>query len=227
MQQCARFASNPGKSHVEAVKQIGRYLIGTCDKGLVLRPNPKQSFLVWAEADFVGNWNEITAMSDVPTAKSQSGYLIIYSGCPISWASKMQTEIALSTTESEYISLSTALRETIPMMHLIDEVRQRFNCGDIVPTPTTQCTLFEDNSGALKLANTPKMRPRTRHIDVKYHHFREYVRRKLIMIKSVRTTEQLADIFTKPLPRDLFAKFRNQILLWDDKCLTNKSNDGV
>ena len=157
--QCTCLAANPMKSHAEAVKQIGRYLIGTCDKVLILQPNSKQSFLVWADANLVGNWKEVTAMSDITAAKSRSGYLITFSGCPILWASKVQIEIALSTTESEYISLSTALWETIPMMCLIGEVRQRFNCGDIVSTPTIQCTLFEDNSGALELANTPKMRP--------------------------------------------------------------------
>ena len=139
----------------------------------------------------------------------------------------MQTEIALSTTESEYISLSSALRETIPMMRLIWEFKDKFNGENIVSTPTIRCTLFEDNSGALELASTPKMRPRTRHINIKYHHFHEYVRRKIIMIQSVRTNEQLADIFTNPLPCDLFAKFRDQIFAWDSKCLRNKSNEGV
>ena len=142
--QCARFSANPKKSHADAVKQIGRYLMGTLDKGLILRPDPKQSFLVWADADFVGNWNQDTAILDVSTAKSRSGYLITYSGCPISWVSKMQTEIALSTTESEYISLSLALQETIPMMRLIWEFKDKFNGENIVSTPTIRCTLFEE-----------------------------------------------------------------------------------
>ena len=87
--------------------------------------------------------------------------------------------------------------------------------------------LFEDNSGAFELANTPKMRPRTKHINIKYHHFREFVRRGLITLQPVSTANQLADIFTKPLPRDLFIKFRDQILLWDPKYLRIKSNEGV
>ena len=72
-----------------------------------------------------------------------------------------------------------------------------------------------------------KNAPHTRHINIKFHHFRKYVHRKLIMIQSVRTNEQLADIFTNPLPCDLFAKFRDQIFAWDSKCLRNKSNEGV
>ena len=173
--QCAHFAADPRKSHAEAVKHIGRYLIGTQNQGLILHPESDQSFLVWADADFVGNWNPETAVSNVTTAKSRSGYLITYSGCPISWASKMQTEVALLTTESEYISLSSALRETIPMMNLVHEFKNNFSIGAVVSIPTIRCTLFEDNSGALELATTPKMRPRTKHINIKYHHFQEYV----------------------------------------------------
>ena len=227
MHQCARFWSNPRKSHAEAVKQIGRYLIGTKDKGIILRPDSAQSFLVWADADFVGSWNQETAISDATTAKLRSGFLITYSGCPILWASRMQTKVALSTTESEYISLSSALRETIPMMNLVQEFKNKIAISAVVTIPTICFTLFEDNSGAFELANMPKMRPRTKHINIKYHHFREYVRRKMITIQSVRTTEQLADIFTKPLPRDLFTKFRDKILIWTSTCLPNKSNEGV
>lgn len=157
--------------------------------GIVLNPDLNQSFLVWANVDFVGNWDPDTAIDNVMIAKSRSGYLITYSGCPISWASKMQTEMALSTTESKYRSLSTALQETLPMMRLIQEFKHKIKCDNVVTTPTIPFTLFEDNTGALELANTPKMQPHTRHKNIKYHHFREHVQNKLIKIKSVCTTE--------------------------------------
>ena len=219
MHQCAQFSSNPCKSQAEAVKQIGGYLIGTKDKGIILHPDTTQSFLVWAGADFVGNWSQETAISNVTTAKSRSEFLITYSGCPISWASRMQTEVALSTTESEYISLSSALQETIPMMNLVQEFKDKFATSTVVSIPTICCMLFEDNSGALKLANTLKMHPHTKHINIKYHHFREFIRRGLVLIQSISTNNQLADIFTKPLPRNLFTKFCDQILLWYPKSL--------
>ena len=73
--------------------------------------------------------------------------------------------------------------------------------------PKVYCKAFEDNSGALELARTPKMRPRTKHINVKYHHFRSYVANKQIEIHSVKTDEQLADLWTKPLGEELFRKF--------------------
>ena len=67
------------------------------------------SFDVYVDADFAGNWNPIDAPIDADTARSRYGYVVMYMGCPITWASKIQTEVALSTTESEYIGLSHTL----------------------------------------------------------------------------------------------------------------------
>jgi hypothetical protein len=105
------------------------------------------------------------------------GYIITYAGCPMHWSSKMQTEIALSTTEAEYIALSQAMRE-------------------------------------VEMANAPKMRPRTKHLNIKYHHFREEVRKGAISIYHTRTEDQMADIFTKPLPEAPFVKFRERMMGW-------------
>ena len=115
------------------------------------------------------------------------------------WASKLQTEVALSTTEAEYVCLSQSLRDTIPLMNLLAEVRDKLD-KDVISVPAVRCTLFEDNSGALEKASTPKMRPRTKHINIKYHHFRDHVRRKLISIEHVATEDQVADIFNQATP---------------------------
>ena len=80
--------------------------------------------------------------------------------------------------------------------------------------PRVLCKVFEDNSGALEMARTPKMRPRTKHLNIKYHHFREAVQNGLVTIHSVDTTQQWADIFTKPLGYELFIKFRLAIMGW-------------
>jgi hypothetical protein len=109
-------------------------------------------------------------VEEINTVRSSSGYLITYAACPLVWASKMQTEIALRTTEAEYISLFTALREVIPLIDLLTELKQKVD-RDITNLSDIHCRLFEDNSGAHELVTTPKMRPRTKHINVKYHHF--------------------------------------------------------
>ena len=95
-------------------------------------------------------------------------------GCPIVWKSQLQTEITLSSTESEYTGLSYALRETIPMMELLKEMK---SIGLLVTPPNADihCQVFEDNSGAIEMAQVHKYCPRTKHLNVKLHHFHMYV----------------------------------------------------
>ena len=121
--QCARFSANPKTEHGNAVKHIGRYLRGTRDKGIYLKVSDV-SFEVWADADFSGNWRKEEALEDSDTARSRSGYIITYLGCPILWKSQLQTEIAWRSCESEYICLSQALKRTIPLMEIVQEMKK-------------------------------------------------------------------------------------------------------
>ena len=138
--------------------------------------------------------------------------------CPflfsVLWASKLQTQVALSTTEAEYIALSQALRETILIMNLLKKMKEKGFYSDSVK-PVVQCKAFEDNSGALELAKkVPKIRPRTKHINNVYHHFREHVRTGEISIYAIATENQLADLLTKPLAQNLFQRLRKSIVGW-------------
>jgi hypothetical protein len=109
--------------------------------------------------------------------------------------------------------MSQALREVLPLTLLVAELRQA-NFEMPSETPKIHCKVFEDNSGALEMARTPKMRPRTKHMNLKYHHFREAVEVGLVTIHAVGTADQNADIFTKPLSQELFEKFRKAIMGW-------------
>jgi hypothetical protein len=210
--QCARFSSNPKQEHGEAVKWICRYLAGTRDKGMIYDPTD-DSFKCYVDANWIGDWDPKEAPTDPDTARSRSGYIIYYAGCPLVWASKMQTQIALSTTESEYIALSTALREVIPLMELIKELKAAgFEFG--ATTPTLHCKVFEDNSACLEISNVHKMRPRTKHINVQYHHFRSYVNSGEISILPIDTGEQRADILTKSVPHEILVKHRLTVQGW-------------
>ena len=211
--QCARFSERPKRCHAEAVKRIGRYLLATRDKGLVIRPNELRLFDCWVDADFTGNWLKRDAHVDPMTSKLRSGWLIRFAGVPITWASKIQTITALSTTEAEYIALSTSLREVIPLMGMLKEATEQGLRVKFLP-PKIHCTVFEDNSGALELARLPKMRPRTKHINQSFHHFREYVEHQEVQIQFTPTEKQLADILTKPLPEASFVKHRLSIMGW-------------
>ena len=190
-----------------------KYLKRTRNKGLIIEPNDTKSLECFVDADFCGNWNKLTAAEDASTAKSRSGYVIRFAGCPIAWGSRLQTHIALSTTEAEYIALSTAMREVIPIINIIKELRDR-NFIKADSRADFHCKVFEDNSGALELAKTPKLRPRTKHINVIYHWFLDHVRSKEIKIYPILTEQQLGDIFTKPLPSKTFLQHRKSILHW-------------
>ena len=211
--QCARFSQDPKAEHEKAVRWLARYLKGTRDKGTVFRPDFKKGLQVYVDADFAGNWDPDGAMVDRDTARSRHGYIIMYAGCPIVWKSQLQTEIALSSTESEYTGLSYALREAIPIMELLKEMKQH---GFRVMTPKAEvhCEVFEDNSGALEIARNPKYRPRTKHLNVKLHHFRDYVERKEISIHKIGTADQLADYLTKPVPHDILRNLRPKVMGW-------------
>ena len=111
----------------------------------------------------------------------------MYSGCPLAWCSKLQTEIALSTTEAEYIALSQSLCKVIPLMQLLEELKEVFPLHN--PTPEVHCKVWEDNNGALYLAQNQKFSPRTKHIAIKYHHFREYVAKGKVSIHAIDTKE--------------------------------------
>jgi hypothetical protein len=142
------------------------------------------------------------------TARSRSGFIIKYAGCPIIWGSRLQTEFTQSSTESEYISLSQSLKEVIPIIALIRELkRHNFNFND--DDPDVKCKAFEDNDGAYQRATVPKLRPQTKHINIKYHHFRDAVECGDITIDKIGTTEQQADIFTKPLSSRAFLYIYN------------------
>jgi hypothetical protein len=210
--QAARFCAEPKKSHTDAVNRIVRYLVGTRDEGMILDPT-EEVLECYPDADFMGLWNRDTAQTDPSTARSRTGYVIRFCGCPIVWASKLQTEFCLSSTESEYVSLSAALREVLPLIAILEEMKAN---GIISKTyvPKVFCKLFEDNSGALEMARTPKMRPRTKHINVKYHHFRSAVARKLVELFPIDTLDQLGDLWTKPLSEELFEKFTQEVFGW-------------
>lgn len=137
------------------------------DRGLIFIPDQSRG-LECVDADFPGGW----ASGDHPNheaALSQTGFVIMYAGCPITWCSKLQTEIALSTTEAKYIALLQAMREVILFMNLMKEIK------NVLPLksaePDFYCPVWEDNCSCNMVAENPQFTPRTKHIALKYHHF--------------------------------------------------------
>jgi hypothetical protein len=181
---------------------------------------------MFVDADFAGRWHrEYSHLRD--STLSRTGYVITFCGCPISWASKLQSEIALSTTESEYIALSSATRELLPLRRILqDIVTNSFirlppdTTGDTISTSSFSTTIkpsnvYEDNSACIVLATTDStFKPRTKHISLKFHHFQDHVRNGNLRILKVNSEQNWADIFTKPLGRVKFEKLRQLLMGW-------------
>ena len=212
--QCARFTHSPRQSHGKAVKRIVRYLQGTKDKGLIFTPTEDLVVDCYVDADFAGLWKSEDDQDPV-CVKSRTGYVLEFAGCPLTWTSKLQTEIALSTMESEYIALSQAMRELIPTRRIVDEV---INCFSLQEDKTIRCRsfskIYEDNSAALQMANIPRITLRNRHFAVKYHFFREHIRLGEIEMVKVESENQKADCLTKGLVAEIFVRVRKLLLGW-------------
>ena len=208
--QCARFCTDPKLSHEQAIMRIGRYLMGTMDRGIIFEPDPSKGLECYVDADFAGGWT-LEDPDDADNVLSRMGYVICYAGCPVYWVSRLCTEISLSTAESEYMALSSALREVLPLMTMMEEINNVFPLN--IGKPNFLCKVFEDNQSCIKMALSPKFTPRTKHIAIKYHHFRSFVGTK-IAISYIHTDMQKADIFTKPLSDASFFRLRFMLMGW-------------
>jgi hypothetical protein len=139
--------------------------------------------------------------------------VIQFAGYPVVWASRIQTEIALSVTEAEYIALSMAAREILPLLSLAKEVAKLKVIPDM-DALRIRCRIFEDIIGAVEMANVPKMRPRTKHLNVKYHFFRQFVQKGMLIVEHIAGERQMADILTKALEVVTFLKHCKKMMGW-------------
>ncbi len=140
--QCARFNNDPKLCHEQAIKHICKYLLGTMDKGLIFKSDYSRGLECFVDADFAGGWAS-GDHTNPEAVLSQTGFVIMFAGCPVTWCSKLQTEIALSTTEAEYIALSQAMQEVIPFLNLLNEISQVLPFKN--PDPKFYCRVWEDN----------------------------------------------------------------------------------
>lgn len=188
----ARYCAEPTKEHMIAVKRIMRYLKGTRNFGLEYTKDGNKNCIGFSDADWAGNSDD---------RKSISGYVFQISGAAVSWKSKKQQCVALSTAEAEYMALSFAAQEAIWMKQLVTDLN--ISCG------TDSVLIFEDNQAAMCIAKNPQYHGRSKHIDIKYHFIREQIINGNIKLKYCATQDMVADIFTKALSKDKFVKLRD------------------
>jgi hypothetical protein len=217
--QVSRFTHGAKKSHGVAIKTIVCYLKRTKDKGTYLdqdacREDPNGCFKLecFVDANFAGLYKQDPDESP-SSAKSHTGYIIRLAGAPLIWKSKLQTEISLSTLESEYSALSQAMRQLIPIRLLIIELLSVIDARESL-TSSISCTVFEDNNGALALATNQRITARTKYFHVKWHHFWNAVTTGDVAVIKVSTKDQLSDYLTKGLPRQVFEYLRKAVQGW-------------
>ncbi|PPR84446.1 hypothetical protein GOBAR_AA36262 [Gossypium barbadense] len=178
----SRYMSCPGKEHWQAVKWILRYLRGSADLCLVYDQSDCTSSVTgYVDSDYAG---------DLDKRRSLTGYVFTYSGGAISWKAVLQSTVALSTTEAEYMALAEAVKEALWMKGLVSSLglQQDFT------------VVFCDSQSAIHLTKNQMFHERTKHIDVRYHFVREHVTQGDIVISKVATEKNPADMLTKVIP---------------------------
>lgn len=190
----SRFMERPTSEHQQAVKRIVRYVAGTLDHGLHYPRCPGAAhFVGYSDSDHAG---------DIDTSKSTSGILFFLGKCLVSWQSVKQQVVALSSCEAEYIAASTACTQALWLARLL---------GDLLVRDTRTVQLLVDSKSALALAKNPVFHERSKHIRLRYHFIRSCLEEGSIEASYINTTDQLADLLTKPLGRIKFLELCSRI----------------
>ncbi|GKA92256.1 putative RNA-directed DNA polymerase [Tanacetum coccineum] len=178
----SRFLSNPGKKHWEAVKWIFRYLRGTSKLGITFG-NGKPMIVSFTDSDMAGNKDNM---------KSTSGYLMTFARGTVSWQSRLQKCVALSTTEAEYMATTEACKELLWLKRFLQEFgfkQQRY-------------AVLCDNQSAIHLAKNSMFHKRTKHIDIRYHWIRDAIEDGMFELNKVHTDDNASDMLTKAVAKE-------------------------
>ena len=193
----SRKLSNPSEGDFLMLKHVFRYVLGTLNYCLTFSKSSNGLKLVgYSDADWAGSLCD---------RKSTSGYcyLLNSDGPIISWKSRKQNSVALSSCESEYVATCAAAQEAIYLSRL-------FN--DFIPSKTVvddfQTNIYVDNQGAIGLAKNPVAHNKSKHIDIKYHFLRDIVNKKKIVLNYIQSQFNMADVFTKPATKIKLSRFR-------------------
>jgi histone deacetylase 1/2 len=188
-----QFLHSPTEEHLAAVKRILRFVKHTIGHGLLLRPSTSPAISAFSDADWAG---------DVDDRRSTGGFAVFYGGNLVAWSARKQATVSRSSTEAEYKAVANATTEVIWIEALLKELGVRQQSPPV---------LWCDNIGATYLSTNPVFHARTKHIEIDFHFVRERVARKLLQVRFVSSKDQLADIFTKPLPLPLFDECKRNL----------------
>jgi hypothetical protein len=189
----SRYMERPTEMHLQAVKRILRYLRGTTEFGIIYRKGDEGQLRAYADSDYAG---------DVDDRKSTSGFVFMLGTGAVSWSSKKQPVVTLSTTEAEFIAVASCACQGVWLRRIL---------GNIGLEQVTNTVIYCDNNSAIKLSKNPVLHGRSKHIDVRFHFLRDLTRDGVVELVYYNTQEQIADIMTKPLKLEAFLKLRDKL----------------
>ena len=180
----ARFQANPGSDHWNALMHVIGYIKNTLDYGLTYSRDSDLTPTAFVDADYGGCRD---------TRRSTSGYVFMMAGGAVTWSSKRQASVALSTVEAEYVAMSRCAQQMVWMQSWLDEVEIEHSLPGLIKG---------DNRGAIALTKNTRDHGKVKHINIRHHYIRELLESNTIAVEQVPSENNLADLFTKPLPRD-------------------------
>ncbi|GJZ14463.1 retrovirus-related pol polyprotein from transposon TNT 1-94 [Tanacetum coccineum] len=195
---CARYQARPTVKHLKEVKRIFRYLRQSYNMGLWYPKDSGFELIAYSDADHVGCKDD---------CKSTSGGLQFLGGKLVSWSLKKQDCTAMSTAEAEYVSLSACCAQVIWMRTQLLDYGYKYN----------RILMYCDSKRAITILCNPVQHSKTKHIDIWYHFIKEHVKKGTVEIYFVGTEYQLADLFTKALPKERFEYLVHHIGM---RCMT-------
>jgi hypothetical protein len=187
IQQVSQFSQKPTRTHEKAAKHALRYLNGTLNEGITYNGNLGMRLNFWSDANWGGEEGR----------ESVSGFVATMAGGAVTYSSKKQGSVALSTTESEYMALLHALKEQIWLLRFLNEIGHNIDDQNII---------YCDNQSAIALAHNPEHHARTKHVDIQYHFVRNCVEDGRTRLEYCPTEDMMADGLTKALGPDRHKK---------------------
>jgi hypothetical protein len=207
----SRYMSSPENINMIMLKRIFRYLTGTKKFGLLY--SQQNNGMVRSNVDTVKNDNDNMVRvagycdadwgGDTSDRKSTTGYCTMLNGNLVSWCSKKQSTVALSSTEAEYMAINDVAKEIMWIRMILKELYI------VVETPTI---IYVDNQSAIRISENDSEHDRTKHIDIRHYFIRDLITNGEIKLQWIPTAEQLADMFTKPLGATTFTTLRDKLI---------------
>jgi hypothetical protein len=197
----ARYMEKPTELHLAAAKRVIRYLQGSLHYGILYANNSECVLHGWSDSDYAG---------DLDDRKSTTGYVFMYGNGAVSWSSKKQAIVTLSTTEAEFVAAASCACQAVWLGRILEQLNQAQMHGTVI---------FCDNTSSIKLSKNPVMHGRCKHIDVRYHFLRDLTKDGAVEMKFCTSQDQVADIMTKALKLETFYKLRAKMGMCDLKNL--------